>query len=154
MLLLNCALCGEKNQLSLKKENSKILMVSLKWIKLLINFLLTGNKFMPELHLKQPGFTYRACGLFTKYCARIQRFRKTGNLKHLFKNELDKNCFPHDAAYSDNKDLTKRTISDKILKDRAHEIVRNLECHGNQRALASMVYKIFDKKTRSGVSVN
>ena len=122
--------------------------------KVISKLLLTGNKFMPELHLKHPGFTYHACELFTKHCERIQRFRKTSNSKPLFRNELDKNCFPHDAACSDNKDLTKRTISDKILKDRAHEIVRNLESHGNQRALASMVYKIFDKKTRSGVSVN
>ena len=122
--------------------------------KVINKLLLTGNKFMPELHLKHPGFTYRACELFTKHCERIQRFRKTSNSKPLFRNELDKNCFRHDAACSDNKDLTKRTISDKILKDRAHEIVRNLECHGNQRPLASMVYKIFDKKTRSGVSVN
>ena len=69
---------------------------------------------MPELHLKQPGFTYSACGLFTKHCKRIQKFRETSNLKHLYRNELDKACFGHDAAYSDSKDLAERTISDKI----------------------------------------
>ena len=81
--------------------------------KIINKFLLTGDKFMPELHLKQPGFIY------TKPRERIQKFRETGNLKHLYRNELDKACFAHDAAYSDSKDLAKRTISDKILKDRA-----------------------------------
>ena len=56
--------------------------------------------------------------------------------------------------YSDSKDLAKRTISDKILKDRADEITRNRNYDGYQRALASMVYKCFDKKKRSGASIN
>ena len=60
----------------------------------------------------------------------------------------------HDEEYSDSKDLAKRTISDKILKDRAYEIARNCKYDGYQRALASMVYKIFDEKTGSGMSVN
>ena len=72
---------------------------------------------MPELHLKQLGFTCSACGLFTKHCERIQKFRETCNLKHLYRNELDKACFTHDAAYFVSKDLAKRTISDKILKE-------------------------------------
>ena len=67
------------------------------------------------MHLKQPGFTYSACGPFTKHRERIQKFREAGNLKDLYKNELDKGCFAHDAAYSDSKDLPKRTISGKIL---------------------------------------
>ena len=49
--------------------------------------LLTGNKIMPELHLKQPGFTYSACGPFTKHRERIQKFRETRNLKHLYRNK-------------------------------------------------------------------
>ena len=48
---------------------------------------------MPELDLKQPGFTYSAYGQFTKHHERIQKFRKTGNLKHLHRNDLDKICF-------------------------------------------------------------
>ena len=75
---------------------------------------------MPKLHLRQPGFPYSACGSFIKYCERIKKFRETGDLKHLYWNKLDKACFAHDAAYSDSKDLAKRTISDKILKDRAY----------------------------------
>ena len=89
-------------------------------------YLLTGDKSMPELHLRQPRFTYRACGPFTKHRLRIQKFRETGNSKHIYKNELDKAYFAHDAAYSDSKDLAKKTISEKILKVRAYEIAINL----------------------------
>ena len=56
---------------------------------------------------------------------RIRKFRETFNSKHFHRNELDKTCFTHDAAYSDSKDLPKRTISDKILKDRVYKIARN-----------------------------
>ena len=109
---------------------------------------------MPELHLKKPGFTYSNCGPLTKHHERIQKCRETGNLKHLYRNELDKACIAHDAAYSDSKYLAKKTISDKILKDRAYEIARNYNYDGYQKVLASMVYKFFDKKTGLGGSVN
>ena len=101
---------------------------------------------MPELHPRKPRFTNSACGSFTKHPKRIQNFRETGNLKHIYKNELNKACFAHDAAYSANKALTKRTISDKILKDRADEIAINPKCNGYQRRLLSMVYNCFAKK--------
>ena len=55
--------------------------------KIINRYLLTGDKFMPELHLKQPGFTYIACGPFTKHHERIKKFRETGNLKDLYRNE-------------------------------------------------------------------
>ena len=61
-------------------------------------FLLVGDKFMPEMHLKQSGFTYSACGLFTKNKERIERFMQTGDLNFIYKNELDKACFQHDMA--------------------------------------------------------
>ena len=64
--------------------------------KIINKFLLTGDKFVPKLHLKQPGFTYRVFGLFTKHRERIQKFGETGNLKHLYRNELVKACFAHD----------------------------------------------------------
>ena len=105
------------------------------------------------MHLKQSGFTYKACGLFTRHCERIQKFKETCNLKHLYKNELDKACFAQ-VAYSDSEDLAKRTISDKILKDRAYEISRNRNYDECQRVLAIMVYKFFDKKKGSGVGLN
>ena len=102
---------------------------------------MTEDKFMPELHLKQPEITYSACGPFTKHRERIQKFRKTGNLKQLYRNELDKACFAYDRAYSDSKDLAKRITSDKILKkDTADEISRSRNCNGYQKASQNMVY--------------
>ena len=71
---------------------------------------------MPEMHLKQPGFTYSACGPFTKNKERIKKFMKTGNTNFIYKNELDKACFQHDMAYGKWKDLAKRTQSDKCLR--------------------------------------
>ena len=116
-------------------------------------FLLVGDKFMPEMHLKQPGFTYSACGPFTKHAERIKKFKETGNTSYIFKNELDKACFKHDSAYADYKDLLNRTRADKVLKDRAFEIASDLKYDGYQKGLASMVYKFFDKKSSgSGAS--
>ena len=83
----------------------------------------------------------------------MQQFREIGSLKHLYRNELDKACFTHHATYSDSKDLAKRTISDKTLRNRAYEIARNRNYDGYQRASASMVYKFFDKKTGLGINV-
>ena len=68
----------------------------------------------------------------TKHRDRIQKFRETRNLKHLYRNKLDKACFAHDAAYSNSKDLAKRTILDKILKDRPYEMARNCNYDGCQ----------------------
>ena len=122
--------------------------------KIVNKYLLAGDKLMPELHLRQPGFAYSVCGAFTKHRERIQIFRKTGDLKHLYRNELDKACFDHDAAYSNSKDLAKRTIADKILKNRAYGIAKNPKYDGYRRGLASIVCKFFDKKTGFGASVN
>ena len=93
--------------------------------KIVHELLLAGDKFIPKLHLKQLGFTYSACGPFTKHHDRILKSKETGDLKHVSKNELDKACFAHDAAHSDSKDSTKITISDKILKYKAYEIAIN-----------------------------
>ena len=111
-------------------------------------FLLVGDKFMPQMHLKQSGFTYSACGLFTKNKERIQKFNETGNTDYIYKNELDKACFQHDMAYGDFKDLAKRTFADKVLRDKAFKIASNQKYDGYQRGLASMVYKVFDKKSQ------
>ena len=111
--------------------------------------LLAEDKCMPKLHLRQPQFTYSACGPFTKHERRIQKFKETGDTNYIYKNELDKACFVHDAAYSDSKDLTKRTVADKILKNRAFNIAKDPKYDGYQRGLASMVYKFFDSKVAS-----
>ena len=112
------------------------------------NFLLAGDKFMPEMHLKQPGFNYNACGPFTKNKKRIQKSKETGETSYIYKNELDKACFQHDTAYGDFKDLARRTASDKVLRDKAFNIAKNPKYDGYQRGPASMVYKFFDKKSK------
>ena len=112
-------------------------------------FLLAGDKCMPEMHLKQPGFTYSACGPFTKSKERINKFKKTGNTSYIYKNELDKACFQQDIAYGDFKDLKRRTASDKVLRDKGFNIAKNPKYDGYQKRLASMVYKFFDNKSAS-----
>ena len=84
-------------------------------------FSLAGDKFMSEMHLKQPGCT------------------------HIFQKELDKACFQHNMAYGDFKDLTRRTASEKVLRDMAFDIAKNPKSDRYQRGLASLVYKLFDK---------
>ena len=101
------------------------------------DFLLAGGKFTPELHLKQPGFSYSACGPFTKNKERIQKFEKTGYTKYICRNELDKAC----------KDLRKRTAADKVLRNKAFNIAKGPKYDGYQRGLSSVVYTFFDKKT-------
>ena len=110
-------------------------------------FLLAGDKFMPEMHLRQPQFVYSACGPFTRHKERIKEFKRTGDACYIYRNELDKACFQHDSAYADHKDLINRTEADKVLRDKAYDIASNPEYDGYQRGLASMVYKFFDKKS-------
>ena len=114
--------------------------------------LLAGDKFMTKMHLKQPGFTYSACGPFTKNKDRIRKFKETGDSRYIYRTELHKACFQHDIAYGDLKDLAKRTAADKVLKDKAFNIAKVPKYGGYQRGLAYMVYKFFDKKT-SGTGV-
>ena len=110
-------------------------------------FLLAGDKFMPEVHVKQPGFTYSACGPFTKSKERIEKFMQTGNTDFIYRNELHKACFQDDMDYGKSKDLAKRTQSDKVLRDKAFKIASDPKYDGYQRGLASMVYKFFYKNT-------
>ena len=85
-------------------------------------FLVAGDIFMPEMHLKQPRFTYSACWPFAKNKKRIQKFKETRDTDFIYKNELDEACFEHDMAYGDFKDSKKRTKADKILRDKAFNI--------------------------------
>ena len=115
-------------------------------------FLLAGDKCMPEIHLRQTQFVYSASGPFTRDKERIKEFKRTGDTRYIYRNELDKACFQHDSAYADHKDLINRTKSDKVLRDKAYDIASNPEYDGYQRGLASMVYKFFDKKSTAGPS--
>ena len=106
-------------------------------------FLLAGDKFMPKLHLKQPGFACSACGPFTRNKERIEKFMQSGNTDFIYRNELDKACFQHHTAYGNLKYLAKRTQSDKGLRDKAFKIASDPKYDGYQRGLSSMVYKFF-----------
>ena len=95
-------------------------------------FLLAGDKFMPEMHLRQPRFVYSACGPFTRHKERIKEFKHTGDTRYIYRNELDKACFQHDSVYADQ--------ADKVLRDKAYDIASNPKYDGYQRGLASMVF--------------
>ena len=105
-----------------------------------------GDKFMPEMHLRQPQFVYSACGPYTRHKERIKKFKQTGDTRYIYRNELDKACFQHDSAYADYIGLINKTEVDKVLKDKSYDIASTPEYDGYQRGLASMVYKFFDKK--------
>ena len=112
-------------------------------------FLLVGDTFMPELHLWDPKVKkYSACGPFTKHTQRINQFMKDGRLSHLYKDQLDKACFQHDAAYNKYKDLKNRTQSDVVLKNKAYKIAVDPKYNGYERALASMVWKFFNERSK------
>ena len=111
--------------------------------ELVNKFLLVGDKFMPEMHLKQSGFTYSACGPFTRNKEKIEKFIQSGNTDFIYRNELHKACFQHDMAYGRSKNLVKRTQSDKVLRVKAFQIASDLKYDGYQRRLVSMVYKFF-----------
>ena len=118
-------------------------------------FLLVGDRFTPEMHLKHPVFTYNVCGWFTKNKERIDKFMQTGYTDFSYRNELDKACFQHDMAYGKSKDLVKRAQSDKVLKDKAFKVASDPKYDGYQRGLASIVYKFSDKKSKqSGIVAN
>ena len=85
-------------------------------IQIVNKFLLAGYKFMPEKHLRQPGLTYSACRSFTRNKQRIKKFMQTGDTNYIYKNELDKACFPHDMSYGKYKGLEKRTQSDSLKR--------------------------------------
>ena len=115
---------------------------------------MAGDKFMPEMHLKQPGFTYSAYGPFTKNKERIEKSMATGNTNFIYENELDKACFQHAMIYRKSKDLAKRTQSDKVLRDKAFKIASDPKYDGYQRGLASMVYKFLIKSLVEVVLLN
>ena len=129
------------------------LNVYIKTNEIVNKFLLAGDKFIPKMHLKQPGFTYSACGSFTRNKEGIQKFKETGDTSYIYKNELDKACFQHDKAYGDCKDLERRIASDKNLTDKSFNIAKNPKYDGYQGRLASMVCIFFDKtSTGSGIA--
>ena len=82
--------------------------------KIINKSLLARNKFIPEMYLRQPRFTYSACGPFTKTNERVKKIKETGDPKYIYQNKLDKAYFQHDISSGDFKDLPKRTVVDKV----------------------------------------
>ena len=175
MILRKCAICGSKKPRFFKDQEAKGLLSNLgvrtplskvpilddillwmraklyKMNEIVNKSLLAGDKCMPEIHLKQPGFTYSAYGPFTKNKERIQKFKETGDTSYIYKNELDKACFQHDMAYGDFKSLARRTSFAKVLRGIAFYIAKNPKYDAYQRGLASIVYKFFDKRSQKEV---
>ena len=82
----------------------------------------------------------------------FKKIMQTRNTNYIYRNDLDKTCFRHDMAYGKYKDLIKRIESDNFLRDKAFKIASNTKYDGYERGLASMVCKIFDKKSKdSGI---
>ena len=125
-------------------------MIFYKINEIVNKFLLAGDKFLPEMHLKQPEFTYIACRSSTENKERIERLKETGDSRYIYRNELGKACFQHDMACGDFNDLPRRTASGKVLRDKAFNIAKNPKYDGYQRGLASIVYNLFDKKSAGG----
>ena len=109
---------------------------------------------MNAIQKKQPGFTYSACGLFTKNKERIKKFKETGDSRQIYQGELDKACFQHDMAYGDFKNLNGRTVDVKVLRDKAFNISKNPKNDGYQRGFAAMLHNFFDKKASGGTIKN
>ena len=109
---------------------------------------------MPEIHLRQPGFTYSACGPFTRNGKRTEKFKETGDSKYICQNKLDKACFQHVIGLWSFKYLNRRTAANKVFHDKAFSIAKNPKYGGYQRGFASVVYKLFDKKASGGTVKN
>ena len=142
--IIKCVVCGDKKSKFIKKQKAALLnntiirkcfkkdsnikrylALNYKMNDLMNKFLLAGDKFMPKIHLRQPGFTYSACGPFNKNKERIRKFKETGDSKYIYQNQLDKGCFQDDMAYGDFKDLAKRTAADKVLRNKAFNIAKD-----------------------------
>ena len=110
-------------------------------------FLLAGDKFMPEMHLKQTGFTYNACGPFTKNKERIQKFKETGDTRYIYKNNIDKACFQSNMAYGNIKDLARRTASDRVSRGKVFNIAKNPKMMDIREVLLLWFINILIKNT-------
>ena len=151
---------GLLSNLSIRTPLSKvallgdILFENYKMNYIINKVLLTGHKIMPEMHLRQPQFTYSAGGPFTNDKQRIQKFMSKEDTNYIYKNELEKDYFAHYAAYSDSNGVAKRTTADKVLRDNVFNIAKDPKYDGYLQRLASMVYKCFGKKPKESGIIN
>ena len=106
---------------------------------------------MPEMHLRQPGFTYSACGTLNQKLRETKKKRKKiGDSRYIYQNKLDKACFQHNMTYEDFNDLKRRKAAGKTLHDTTFIVVKNPTFDGYQCGIASVVYILFDKKASGG----
>ena len=115
--------------------------------KVINKFLLAGDKSMPEMHLKQPRFTYSSCEPFNKNKEEIKKSKETKDSRYIYQNEVDIADLEHDMAYGNFKDLNRRTAANKLLLNKAFNIAKSPKCDSFQHVLDSMVYKFLIKKT-------
>ena len=106
--------------------------------------LLSGDKYIPEMYLKQHRFTFSICGPFTKNKERKKSFKKTSDSRYVYQNELDKSRFRHNMAYGDFKDLNRRRTAGKVLRNKTVNIANYAKYDGYQRGLVLMVFKFFE----------
>ena len=105
----------------------------------------TGDILLPEMHLRQSGFTSSACGLFTKNKERKQKFEETGESRYIYQYKLNKVCFQHKRAYGGFRDLPRKTAYNKVLHDKTFNIAKNPKYDEYQCRLPGLVYNFFDK---------
>ena len=123
LVISNCLLCNSKKSKFIKEQEASALLSSIR-IKAPLSRM-AGDRFMPEMYLRQSGFTYSACGPFTKNKERIQKSKNMRDSRYSYQNELDKACFVHYVAYGDFKDLPRRTAFEKILSNKVFNIAKN-----------------------------
>ena len=117
-------------------------------------FLLAGDKFMPDMHLRQSGFSYISCRSFPKNKRGIKNLKKQEIQDTIInKRKLDKTCLQNNIFYGDFKDFFIRAASDKVLCDKAFNFAENPKFGGFQRELATAVYERFDKKFSGGAVI-
>ena len=88
-------------------------------------FLLAGDRFMAEMHLRQPDLRIVLVGQLQKIKNELKKFKEAGDSRYIYRNELDKACFQHDMAYGDFKDLNGRTFVDKVLGKITFDIAKD-----------------------------
>lgn len=139
MLAISTNQIADMLHLKKKKINISSTLNNNQYEQRILYVLLVGDTIMIEKHLKQPPLAQSASRSFTKNKKRIQKIKGTEDSKYVYQNELVNACFQYDVTYGDYKDLVGIKTSDKVLHDKAFEIVTNLQSNRFQRELAFLV---------------
>ena len=118
--------------------------------KIVSKFLLAGDKFSPEMHLRQPGFTYSACEPLTKNKERIQNLKKHEIRNIFIKTNYIKLAFSMTWLMEISKIYLQEQLLIKYYVIKYLTLLKNQNMMNiYQKGLASMVYKFFEKKNSS-----